>query len=301
MKQVHKRKKGKRLWIQIFAACLTNGYIVGFLESKIYKGSTKYFCVPGLNCYSCPGAVGSCPIGALQAVLGDRKYQFSYYVFGFLILAGALFGRLVCGILCPFGLVQDLLYKIPLRKIKIASGIDRRLRWLKYMVFLIFVILLPLAATNAFGMGNPYFCKWICPAGTLEGGIPLLLAHDSLRQSLGWLFNWKMFVLAIVIAGSVVVYRPFCKYLCPLGAFYSFFNRISVFQMVVDQEKCTNCRCCEKQCKMGVSITKNINSAECIRCGECIRACRQNAISMGFYCAGKNTAESSKQDLFREK
>lgn len=301
MKKINKGKKGKRIRIQILATCLTNGYIAGFLESKIYKGKIKYVCVPGLNCYSCPGAVGSCPIGALQAVLSDRKYQFSYYVCGFLILAGALFGRLVCGFLCPFGLVQDVLHKIPLRKIRIAPGIDRKLRWLKYMILLVFVIILPIALTNAFGMGNPYFCKWICPAGTLEGGIPLLLAHDSLRQSLGWLFNWKVLVLVGVIAGSVVIYRPFCKYLCPLGAFYSFFNRVSMFRMTVDKEKCTNCHCCEKQCKMGVSITENINSKECIRCGECIRACSHEAISMGFSCGEKRVSERDNQDVFRVK
>lgn len=257
----------KRTWIQLIAACLSNGYIAGFLGSKIYKGNTKFFCVPGLNCYSCPGAMGSCPIGALQAVLGDRKYNFSYYIFGILILIGSLLGRLVCGLLCPFGFVQDLLHKIPLRKLRIATRVDRALRWLKYGILLVFVIILPIFATNAFGVGSPYFCKWICPAGTLEGGFPLLLAHESLRQSIGWLFNWKLLLLIATVLSSIVIYRPFCKYLCPLGAFYSLFNKVSLYRMEVDQEKCTHCLRCEKQCKMGVSITKDINALECIRCG----------------------------------
>lgn len=281
MKNGKKRKGRKRFWIQLIATCLSNGYIAGFLSAKIFTGNTKFICVPGLNCYSCPGAVGACPIGALQAVLGDRKYRFSYYIFGFLILIGSLFGRLVCGFLCPFGLVQDLLHKIPIKKRKIPEKVDRKLRWLKYAIFLILVVLLPLTATNAFGMGNPYFCKFVCPAGTLEGGIPLLLANESLRSSLGWLFNWKLLILLAVLLGSMMIYRPFCKYLCPLGAFYSLFNKISLFQMSVDKNKCTHCGACEKQCGMGVAITKEINALECIRCGECVRACPQKAITMG--------------------
>lgn len=110
------RRQTVRLIIQAAFTALTNGYVRGFAEGKIFTGSTKYVCVPGLNCYSCPGALGACPIGALQATLGSNKYQFAFYVLGFLMIFGALFGRLVCGFLCPFGLVQDLLHRIPLPK-----------------------------------------------------------------------------------------------------------------------------------------------------------------------------------------
>lgn len=282
-----KRKKKKtnrsvRTWIQLAAACLTNGYATGFLGAKIYKGNLKQFCVPGLNCYSCPGALGSCPIGALQAVLGDRKFRFSYYVFGVLIVFGCLLGRLVCGFLCPFGLVQDLLHKIPVRKRAVPEKLDRRLRALKYAVLVILVVILPLTATDALGTGSPYFCKWLCPAGTLEGGVPLLLGNEGLRQSIGGLFGWKLFVLLAVVLISVWIYRPFCKYLCPLGAFYSLFNRVGLYRMAVNEEKCTHCGQCEKACGMGVKVTKNINALECIRCGECARACPHGAIEKGF-------------------
>ena len=97
-------------------AALTNGYLIGFVKGKIFTGKTKQLCVPGLNCYSCPGALGSCPIGSLQATLGSRDYKFAFYVVGFLMIVGALVGRFVCGWLCPFGLIQDLLYKIPFVK-----------------------------------------------------------------------------------------------------------------------------------------------------------------------------------------
>ncbi len=246
--------KNKRTIIQLIAAAFTNGYIFGFLQNKIYTGNTKVMCVPGLNCYSCPGAVGSCPIGALQAVLSGRERNFSYYVFGIIMLFGVIFGRLICGFLCPFGLVQDLLHKIPLPKIKVPRAIDRPLRYLKYVIAVLFVILMPIFLVNQFGIGAPYFCKLICPVGTLEGGIQLVSTNEILRSQVGFLFSWKMGILIAVIVLSIIIYRPFCKYICPLGAFYGLFNRLSFYQMEVDTKKCTGCKACERQCKMNVEI-----------------------------------------------
>ncbi len=271
-----------RTVVQTIAAIGTNANIAGFFKGEIWRGSSKYACVPGLNCYSCPGAVGSCPIGALQSVLGGVKYNFSYYIVGTLLFFGVIFGRLICGFLCPFGFVQDLLYKIKTPKFELPEKVDKVLRWLKYVVLIIFVLILPIVLTNAFGMGFPYFCKLICPAGTLGGGIPLILTNSSLRNSLGFLFGWKMLILVIIIVASIFTYRPFCKYLCPLGAIYSLFNRFSFYQMNVDKLKCTGCKKCEKKCKMNVKVVENINSLECIRCGECKKTCPTGAINSGF-------------------
>lgn len=277
-----KTKFIKRPLIQLLAAALTNGYFIGFFKGKIFTGSTKQICVPVLNCYSCPGALGACPIGAMQAVLGGRKHNFTFYVVGMVMLFGVLFGRLICGFLCPFGFVQDLLHKIPARKIKIPSRVDKPLRWVKYIIALLTVIILPIVLTNAFGIAPPYFCQWICPAGMLEGGIPLILTNKSLWANLGFLFNWKMGILILVVISSVFIYRPFCKYLCPLGAFYSLFNKTSFYKMNVDKLKCTGCKACERNCKMNVEITKSINSLECIRCGECKKVCPHGAITTEF-------------------
>ena len=281
------KNKNKRTIIQLIAAAFTNGYIFGFLQNKIYTGNTKVMCVPGLNCYSCPGAVGSCPIGALQAVLSGRERKFSYYVFGIIMLFGVIFGRLICGFLCPFGLIQDLLHKIPIPKINVPKCIDRPLRYLKYVIAVVFVILMPIFLVNQFGIGSPYFCKLICPVGTLEGGIQLVSTNEILRSQIGFLFSWKMGILIVVVVLSIIIYRPFCKYICPLGAFYGLFNRLSFYQMEVDTKKCTGCKACERQCKMNVEILKNINSAECIRCGECKDACAFDAIKSGYKAFGK--------------
>lgn len=271
-------KDGKRHGIQILWALLTNSYLLGFAQGKIYRGKLKNLCVPGLNCYSCPGAVGACPIGALQAVIGNRNFKFAFYVAGFLMFVGALMGRFVCGWLCPFGLIQDLLHKIPFpKKIKTFPG-DRMLRKLKYVILAVFVILMPMFLVDMLGQGAPYFCKLICPAGTLEGGIPLVILNKSLRGAVGFLYVWKNVLLAAVIFLSVLIYRPFCKYLCPLGAVYSVFNPISVFRYRVDKEACIHCGACAKVCNMQVNPAENANHPECIRCGDCKKACPTKAI-----------------------
>ena len=108
------------------ATLLSNLHLPNFLKGTIFQGSTKQVCVPGLNCYSCPGAAGACPIGAMQAVVGSSKFKFSYYITGMLIFIGVLLGRFVCGFLCPFGWFQDLLHKIPTKKFstKKLSGLS---------------------------------------------------------------------------------------------------------------------------------------------------------------------------------
>lgn len=278
-----KRGDGIRHGIQALWALVTNSYLAGFINGKIYQGPLKNMCVPGLNCYSCPGALGSCPIGSLQAVFGSRNYKFTFYVAGFLMFVGALMGRFVCGWLCPFGLVQDLLHKIPfVKKIKTFPG-DHWLRKLKYIILAVFVILMPLFVVDILGQGTPYFCKLICPAGTLEGGIPLVLLNDTFRGIVGWLYTWKMAILIVLILLSVLIYRPFCKYICPLGAIYSVFNPIAVFRYRVDGESCINCGACAKVCPMQVNPVETPNSPECIRCGKCKTACPVDAI----YSCGK--------------
>lgn len=196
-----------RGWIQAAATLLTNIHIPNLFKGKIYQGNVKTMCVPGLNCYSCPAATGACPIGAFQAVVGSSKFKFTYYITGFFILLGVLLGRFICGFLCPFGWFQDLLHKIPGKKLSTAKL--KPLRYLKYVILVVFVILLPAFVTNSLGMGDPFFCKYICPQGVLEGAIPLSLANSGIRAALGHLFTFKFTVLALFIILSILFYRPY--------------------------------------------------------------------------------------------
>lgn len=277
-----KQRSTVRNVIRIASLFLFNGYLTGFRNGRIFTGRTKSVCVPVLNCYSCPGALGACPIGSLQAALGTSGGRFPFYVLGTLMIFGAVLGRLTCGLLCPFGLIQDLLAKITSKRITVPKKADRLLRYLKYAVLALFVIILPAFFRDDFGSSVPWFCKYICPAGTLEGGIPLTLADRALREMTGPLFWWKVLLLAAVIAGSVFIERFFCRYLCPLGAFYSLFSRVSAAEMKIDSSACISCGKCGSVCPMSLDPVHQISSAECIMCGRCADICPAEAVSLRF-------------------
>ena len=269
-----------RGWIQAGATLLTNIHLPNFVKGEIYQGKGKTVCVPGLNCYSCPAASGACPIGSFQSVVGSSKFSFSYYITGFLILLGVLLGRFICGFLCPFGWIQELLHKIPTKKLSTKKL--KPLTYLKYVILAVMVVLLPAIIVSDVGIGDPFFCKYLCPQGVLEGAIPLSAVNAGIRAALGSLFTWKLTVLLTVVVLSVLFFRPFCKWICPLGAFYALLNKVSLFQMKVDKNKCVSCGKCARVCKMDVDVTKTPNHTECIRCGMCISTCPTDAVQFRY-------------------
>ena len=265
----------RRRLIQLYAALLYNAHLRGFVEGKIYTGGTKFLCVPGLNCYSCPGAVGACPLGSLQNALASSRSRAPFYALGMLMLFGLVLGRVVCGFLCPFGLIQEWIHKLPVPKLR-KGRVTRALSYVKYVLLALLVVLIPLYyAAQRFPL--PAFCKYICPAGTLEGAVALL-AHpenEGLFSMLGELFTGKFAILAAVLAACAFVYRAFCRFLCPLGAIYGFFCRIALLGVKVDPDLCTNCGLCVRKCPMDV---RRVGDHECIHCGACAGECPTKAI-----------------------
>lgn len=272
----------RRTLVQALATLAANANLPGFFTGRIWTGASKSACVPVLNCYSCPGALGSCPIGALQAVATTRRFSFSFYLVGFLALIGLFVGRLFCGWACPFGWVQDLLHRIPVRKRSIPRKAARILGYGKYAMLAVLVLLLPFALADAYGIGVPWFCKLVCPAGTLQAGIPLLIANAPLRAAAGWLFSWKGFLLAVTVTVSLFLLRPFCRFACPLGAFYALFQRLSLYRMQVDKTACTRCGACAHACGLDLRPQEDPNHPDCIRCGVCVQACPTHALTAGF-------------------
>lgn len=288
-----KIKPSKRKLIQLYAALLYNANIKGYITGEIFKGNSKSVCLPGLNCYSCPGAIGACPLGSLQNALSESKTKVPTYVLGIILLYSIILGRTICGFLCPVGLIQELLYKIKTPKLK-KSKVTRILSYFKYILLLILVIILPLIyALKANNIPLPAFCKYICPAGTLEGTILLLSNpnNNSFFGMLGVLFTWKFTLLVIFIIASIFIFRFFCRFFCPLGALYGLFNKISILGVKVDKTKCNSCQACVTHCKMDI---KEVGDHECIQCGECRKVCPCKAIDW------KAIRKLVKEDLEKE-
>ena len=270
----------KRLLIQCLFFFAQNPVLKNFFTGEIYRGKAKSFCTPGLNCYSCPAAVTACPIGAAQLFFAGTRQSVSLFVAGFLVVVGAVFGRFICGYLCPMGLFQDLIYKIKTPKLILSLRIAR---YVKYIVLVGFVIVLPLMFRHSLsGLGEPWFCKYICPTGTIFAAFPILANNETLRTLTGGLFALKLSIAIGVIAASTVIFRFFCRVICPLGAFYSLFNPIAVMRTHCDRSKCTSCRACADSCNICINPIEQPNSPECIRCGTCISKCKVGALRVGI-------------------
>ena len=271
-----RKKPMTRRLIQLYSALLYNAHLKGFAEGRIYTGPLKNLCVPGLNCYSCPGAVAACPLGALQNAVAASADRPAFYVVGLLLLFSLLLGRVICGFLCPFGLLQELLHKIPTKKVQ-KSPLTRGLSRLKYAVLLLFVLGIP--AWFAFrGLPLPGFCKFICPAGTLEGAVLLLLhpANSALRAMIGGLFWWKCGLMLLILTACVFVFRAFCRFLCPLGALYGLMAKLALLGVKLDEGRCTGCGACLRACPVDI---RRVGDSECVHCGSCIDLCPARAIS----------------------
>jgi len=272
--------------VQIVSAFLLNPILPNFARGTIYSGGVKHVCIPALNCYSCPAAVGACPVGSLQVMLSSVRGYLSGklevtaawaagYVVGAIAIVGAICGRFPCGWVCPFGFLHDLLY---LHKDR-PSPLPWWARFVKYAILAVFVIALPLALTSP---SSPLFCKYICPAGTAEAGIPLV-GHDKLVGEgiypVGLLFVWKIALMLGFLAGALLVSRFFCRTTCPLGAAWGLFNGVSLVGLEVDTGECTQCGFCKAVCPMDIGIFESPGDAECIRCLKCTQ-CPHSAVKV---------------------
>jgi polyferredoxin len=275
-----------RWLIQTVVALGTNSYFrFLFGGSLIYQGPLKAVCHPGLNCYACPAALFSCPVGAVQNFVTSLRYtppgSFPHtgsMVLGYLGFIGTLVGRLPCGWLCPFGFIQDLLYKIPTPKISLW----RPLRYGKYLILVITVLIMPLFVLDHSGLGHPWFCKLICPAGTLLGALPLIVLQPDLWQTLGFYFWNKMTILALIIILAIFISRFFCRTLCPLGAFYALFSRTTLIKLDYLAGNCLHCQACLKVCPTEITPYEEQDSPECIMCLKCVDACKFHALDFGL-------------------
>ncbi len=250
---------------------LANGWLPVFWTKVIYQGPLKSFCIPLLNCHGCPLAIFSCPIGAMSHFVAIRAFPF--LIVGFLGLVGLAVGRMACGWLCPFGLMQDLMYRVRTRKYRLP----RAFRYGKYVSLVLLVGLVTYLS------GETWFCR-LCPWGGLEAGLPWMIwsPRDALTgaEIVGWsmvgpLFAVKMAVVAVFLVLFVLIKRPFCRTACPLGAFWALFNTVSLVKVDVDKDGCVDCVACWNVCPVDLPVrskTDTPDGPECVRCLLCTQA-----------------------------
>ena len=252
----------RRRWVQALSFVFMNSFVLQALKAVP---------CPGMNCYACPGAILACPIGTLQHFAILRQVPF--YTLGVLSVIGVLVGRLSCGWLCPFGWLQELVFGLRRRLHLSRWRISERLRWLPFLSLIVLVGIVPLLTRE------PWFSK-LCPVGTLQAGIPILLIDAELRAQAGALFVLKVAILLALICWMLRTKRPFCRLVCPLGAVWSPFNRLSVLHVAIDDARCTGCGECRRVCPVDISICEDAASMRCVRCMECVRACPEAAIRL---------------------
>lgn len=276
--------RSNRKIFQIGSTLFHNGYF-GFLStSQIYNGFLKYLCAPGLNCHSCPSSLFSCPLGMIQNLtISLRALPLSFligpffYLLSFFLFFGLILGRFICGWLCPFGFFQELFYKIPFYK---KSFNLKGQNFFKLGITIIFVFLLPILILSETGYGILWFCKFLCPAGTIEAGYFNLFLQPFLVQNIGFTFYFKTFIFLIIFIFCIVNFRFFCKALCPLGLIYGYFNHISLVKIVLEERNCPSCKICKKVCPMGLSLPEKVDSIDCIRCLICVKVCPSKALKL---------------------
>jgi ferredoxin len=293
-------KWGKRLYLQLISLITFNSYFKG-INFNYTESVGKRLCIPVLNCYSCPIGATACPIGTITTFAMLKKIP--YYVIGFLGLMGLAVGRAFCGWSCPFGFLQDLLYRIRTRKLSLPL----RFNWLKYALLAVLVIGLPLIIGGGKklgagdriikeGTGSIDYCGTVCPAGTLEAGLPALASDSEIRAKVYWRTYGKFGILVIVLGLAIVSRRSFCRSLCPLGALMALSTPISMLRLKTDQDKCTRCMKCVKVCPTHCRFVpeaagKKETTAECVLCLDCVRNCPE-AGALSATLAGKTISIS---------
>jgi ferredoxin-type protein NapH len=259
----------KRTLIQALCLLFLHSSWAPLLAILRWNGSElKFLCNPVLSCHSCALAWFACPVGVFAHY--SAYHRFPYLAGGMVLALGFLIGRLLCGWACPFGFLQDLIYRIRSKKIELPGWTSN----VKYAVLFLMVFLFPwfLGAETIFS-----FCRY-CPASALQVTVPDLIGGGELSVFGGI----KLAILAGVLALVLVAERGFCRVLCPIGALLAPLNFLSFWVVGVPKGECLECEKCNKACPTHVNpssrIEKGINpnrALDCIVCHECQPACPQ--------------------------
>jgi ferredoxin-type protein NapH len=251
-----------RMWVQA-------AFLLVWLDPLALR--LHHICAPVFHCYSCPLATFACPIGVMANF--SALHVVPFLAIGTLVLVGAVVGRMFCGWVCPFGLLQDAIGRIPTPKLKLPTWAG----YGRYVALGVFVAAIP----YFLGQASPLFFCRLCPAGALEGAAPNMVSQAAAGAPVVWPALLKVGITALFFVAMFFTMRPWCRLFCPLGGAYGLFNRASLTAMRFNPDACTGCGRCEKPCTYGVLPSRAGKDGACIRCLECT-ACGAMKLGSAF-------------------
>jgi polyferredoxin len=246
-----------RIWVQL-------GFLLAWLEAVPLHG----ICGPVFHCYSCPLATFACPIGVIANF--SALHLFPFMAVGTLLVVGATFGTLVCGWACPFGLLQDLVGRIPTPKVRLPG-------WLGYSRYAVLVGLVLLIPYHYSEDHWAFVCR-LCPAGAVEASVPVSVQQSAAAHQIVWPTLNKTIILGVFVVAMLFAWRPWCTLFCPLGAIFSLCNYVSLVFLRFQPGRCNDCGLCRDLCKYRGPAERRGSDLRCIRCLECVNC---QALSVG--------------------
>lgn len=212
-----------------------------------------------------PSLHAVCPFGGVVTIYTyftegafiQKIYQSSITLMWLILALTLLFGPVFCGWICPFGTVEEFIGKIGRKIFKkkynnfIPLKLDKLLRYLRYVILIVVVVNTAISGKLLFSDFDPYFALFN------------IWSSEVARLSL--------LILGLVLIGSLFVERPWCKYLCPLGALLGIFNLFRIAKLKRNEKTCIDCKACDRVCPMNIDIstTKVVSDPQCISCLLC--------------------------------
>lgn len=251
-----KKRNHIRLVIQIFFFVFVGLIAINKGLSEIGK---SFSFLPELSLHAI------CPFGGIETLystitLGQtvkKIHESSLVMMWLVFILTFLLGPVFCGWICPLGSIQEWISKIGKRIFKkkhnkiMPKKLDRWLRYLRYIVLLWVVYATAKSLTLVFLEFDPYYALFNFWTG------------EAAITSIAFLI--------IILLLSLIIERPWCKYLCPYGAVLGLFNKISIFKIRRNNQKCIGCQKCDNICPMNIEISKKetVKDTQCIKCMEC--------------------------------
>ncbi len=184
-----------------------------------------------------------------------------------------IMGRFFCGFLCTFGTMGDFFWflarKIHPKSLRVNETADRFLKLPKYVVLLFSVVVLWTLGVSLDSTMDPW---------TIFG----MYASVTGWPSASYLLSIGAALLLLIIVGSMVIERFFCRYLCPLGAIFALLSHVRLCRLQKPKQNCGACTLCTKKCAMGIALYQDdvVKSAECIDCFACQTVCPKQNVTM---------------------